>query len=196
MPPFGFYALCLLLWLCLLALIAWLLLRSGAKGSNKLSGAAGCLLALAFGAMALLGAVGVLLVALFDIPDQLVRHGPVRKLEFILPNDPKPLPQGQSGGAEFDTDSPERQARLRVSLDADAPWTELSQEISRWLRRSVPGDITMRTELIDAQRVLEFEFTVLDRDLANFDLALRSIQPTWRLPERSTVEFKQADESR
>ncbi len=196
MPPFGFYALCLLLWLCLLALIAWLLLRSGAKGTNKLSGAAGCLLALAFGAMALLGAFGVLVVALFDIPDQLLRHGPVRKLEFILPNEPKPLPQGQSGGAEFDTGFPERRARLCVSLDADAPWTELSKEISRWLRRSVPGDITTRTKLIDAQRVLEFEFTVLDQDLANFDNALRAIQPTWGLPQHSVVEFRRPDEPR
>jgi hypothetical protein len=173
MPPFGFYALCLLLWLCLLALIAWLLLRRGAKGTNKLSGAAGCLLALAFGAMALLGAVGVLLVALLDIPDQWLRHGPVRKLEFILPNEPTPLPQGHSVETEFDTDSPQRQARLRVSLDAESPWIEVSEEISRWLRRQVPGDIHLRTELIDEQRVLEFEFTVLDRDLAHFDLALR-----------------------
>jgi len=196
MPPFGFYALCLLLWLCLLALLAWLLLRSGAKGTNKLSGAAGCLLALAFGFMALLGAFGVLVVALFDIPDQLLRHGPVRKLEFILPNEPKPLPQGQSGGAEFDTGFPERRARLCVSLDADAPWTELSKEISRWLRRSVPGDITTRTKLIDAQRVLEFEFTVLDQDLANFDNALRAIQPTWGLPQHSVVEFRRPDEPR
>lgn len=196
LPPFAYYALALLLWFSLLALIAWLSLRSGKDGTNKLSGGAGCLISMAFGFMALLGALVILILALFNIPNELVRRGPVRSIEFTLSTDQRPLPVGKVGMGEVDTDSALRPASLRVVLDDDDEWTRISEAISRFLRKQVNGDIRVRREATQGARgcVLVFEFEVQDRDLANFDLALRSIEPSWQLPAKSSISFKRRNE--
>jgi hypothetical protein len=175
MPPFGFYALCLLLWLSLLALIAWLLLRSGAKGTNKLSGAAGCLLALAFGFMALLGALAVLLVGLADAAEEWMHQSAVQRLEFT-----QDKARGESAG---------RFASLRVKQAQPADGQGLRMQISRWLQRAVPGEIRLREEFDGAQHVRVFEFELSDSELAVFEEALQAAEPQWNLTGGGAIEF-------
>lgn len=192
LPPFAFYALALLLWFALLALIAWLWFRSGAQGQNKLSGAAGCLISLAFGFMALLGALAIGIVALVSIPDELVRRGPIRKLEFE--REAAPSAPSDPFSIETDTDAKPVRARLRIELSDGAAGPAISQEVVQLLRGIASGEIQVQAREVDGRTLLTYEFEVFDRDWRALDASLRSVEPSWALPTKAKLEIKSKDE--
>src|SRR5690349_11472865 len=86
-PMFGFVLLAFLLLGVILAVAVFFAFKSGTAGQTKLSGPAGCLIALALLVIAGIGATGLAIVALVTIPAEAVKHGPVKSFELRFPED-------------------------------------------------------------------------------------------------------------
>ncbi len=86
-PMFGFVLLAFLLLGVVLAVAVFFAFKSGNAGQTRLSGPAGCLIALALLVIAGIGAIGLAIVALVTLPAEAMKHGPVKSFELQFPDE-------------------------------------------------------------------------------------------------------------
>jgi len=167
---FGFALLAFLILALILAAAIYFAFRSGEQGKTKLSGCAGCAIALALLFIAGLGAAGLVFVSVLSLPNEAVRHGPVKAFEFHW-DEAAPSP-----------DEPAREAAASpLHIRVEMRGVKDHSEIMKWLRKrtksethiavheetdadgssftvaelSVPVTKNQRRELRDLQRDLE-----------------------------------------
>lgn len=86
-PMFGFTVLAFLIVCAILAVATYLVFKSGEQGTTKLGGCAGCAVGFALLAIAGMAASMCAGVILLSTKAELVRHGPIRRLELDLDHD-------------------------------------------------------------------------------------------------------------
>ncbi len=176
LPMFGFAALAFLMIGVILAVACWVAFRSGASGSTKLGGFAGCMVAVALVFVAGLGAIACLLVVAVTAPAEIARNGPVKKIEAHWPDlhggkrDHDEKADSKPESAKDDEDSAEEESEAHDGMSEDHDETSdkdtKSEEkehglhirvevaggdeakISRWFRDHVHGDVGFHTESI------------------------------------------------
>jgi hypothetical protein len=215
LPMFGFTCLSFLMLLVILAIASWLVFRSGEKGSTRLSGCAGCAIGFALLAIAGLGALGFLAVAVVSAPVEMVRHGPFRKFEFHWPKDGDEDRSSRRGapdaprepGAPGEPDAPGEPrelgepdasdrypARLSLTLREGSNVGEIAGAISEWLREESDGDLDVRVRsesTFDGEVTrLEFRLPVSRAELEELRDELRRELPRLRLPESLEIEVR------
>lgn len=208
LPMFGFTCISFLMLLVVLAIATWLVFRSGEKGTTRLSGCAGCAIGFALLAIAGLGALGCVAVAVIGAPVEMVRHGPFRKFEFHWPEDEQR--EGGEGSGDWETTeegaapgepdlpgtSDRYPAHLSITLREDADLSEVAGAISEWLREESDGDLEVRIRAGEGEREtrLEFRLPISREELLELREELRRELPRLRLPERIEIEVRGDDE--
>lgn len=187
-PLFGFGCLVFIGIGVMLAVATYFVFRSGEKGSTKLTAPAGCLVGCALLAIAGVAGLGVVFVLTLHAQQELVRHGPFKKLELELePPHTHALPAGQG-------ETRTQHARLVIELSSVEGWAEVSEDVSRWLRAHLETDIGVRVEAQDSgqgpRSVLTFEADIPEQDLEELRRDLRQILPTLRLPAHVRAELR------
>jgi hypothetical protein len=209
LPMFGFTCFSFLMLLVIVAIAVWLVFRSGEKGSTRLSGCAGCAIGFALLAIAGLGALGCVAVAVITAPDEMVRHGPFRKFEFHWPKDGKrddregegrtgrfeaPGEPGRSGDPDEASSNDKYPARLSLTLRPGSDVGEIAGEISEWLREETEGDLDVhiRNDRDDGHEVtrLDFRLPIPRQELEKLRDDLRREMPRLRLPESVEIEVR------
>lgn len=195
---FGFALLVFVLLAAIVAVALFFAFKSGEQGKSKLSGFAGCWIALALLVVAFFGAIGLVIVAIANAPNEMVRHGPVKSFELQWDEDEhggelepgekrpaKPLLPRESG------------PRLVVELKS----ADGAAQIVRWLRDNVEGDLSIASEEVDvdgerrARVTLHLKLAPGDR--AGLEEAKRELErelPNLRIPDGVKVELRDADE--
>lgn len=219
LPMFGFTCVSFLMLLVVVAIAVWLVFRSGEKGSTRLSGCAGCAIGFALLAIAGLGALGCVAVAVITAPAEMVRHGPFRKFELHWPKDGKrgdragdgrsgrfeepsepgepgePSEPGRSGEPGEPSSSDKYPARLTLTLRSGSDVSEIAGEISEWLREETEGDLDVhiRTDRDDGREVtrLDFRLPIPRQELEKLRDDLRRELPRLRLPESVEIEVRE-----
>lgn len=193
---FGFGCLGFVLICTILAVACFFIFRSGEKGKTKLGAPAGCLVGCALMLVALLAALGVALVLMFSVKQEMVRHGPFKRFEFELEPRAEHAPPApdQPGAEPADPEHGARHARLTIELKSDEGWADLSEDITSWLREEVSGDIGVRVERRmrpgGPVTALIFEVDVEEAELQQLRRELREVLPTLRLPRHIEAELK------
>lgn len=190
-PMFGFALLAFLLLAVVLAVAVFFAFRSGEHGKTKLSGCAGCAVALGLAFVAGLGALGLAVVSLLNVKTEWIRHGPVKSAEFEW-RDTTQGPDGRGTGAI------EAPVRLRLELRGGMD----EQDFMKWLRRETSAETMIgvhEEEAASGERVTVVELTLPTSDHARRDLArarreLEKALPDLRLPTGARIEFKGPDD--
>ena len=193
LPLFGFACLVFLGISTTLAVAAFLVFKSGEKGSTKLGGCAGAAIGCALVFIACLAAFGVALVAAATAKSELVKHGPVQSFEFELqPDSGPPPPMPGSGQSNLAPPAQNWSATLRVELRGSADVSDITSRISDWLRDNTDGQISVHTRKLEkgGGTMLEFGLDVDRAQLDDLRRGLRQAVPDWRLPKRVKVEIK------
>ncbi|MDZ4773268.1 MAG: hypothetical protein SGI72_09060 [Planctomycetota bacterium] len=188
-PMFGFVLLAFLLLAVVLAVAVFFAFKSGEQGKTKLSGFAGCAIALALLVIAGIGAVGLLIVAAIAAPNEWARRGPVKSMELHW-NEDSAAPAPDAPDHHMHKPAFKVRVELRGSQD--------TQDVMRWIRRETDErttlsvheerdsngnvvtaiEITPRLEVQDRKELREI-FDELKRDL-----------PDLNLPAGGRVEFR------
>ena len=179
-PMFGFALLVFLLLATVLAVAVFFAFKSGEQGKTKLSGFAGCMIALALLAIAGIGAIGSIVVGVVSIPNEMSRRGPVKSFEWHWNSD-------SSAPDPDEPDSAKEEAPFRVRVELRG--TQDSQSVMRWIRKRTDertsigvheevdkdGDtvtvveITPRLDVHDRKEIQEI-FEELKKDLPDLKL--------------------------
>jgi hypothetical protein len=215
LPMFGFAALAFLMIGVILAVAVWLAFRSGESGRTKLGGFAGCMVAVALVFVAGLGAIACLLVVAVTAPGEIVRHGPVRKIEAHWPST-----HGEKGDTEpesaKDEDSEEEESEAHDGMHDDEHHADAEDheehglhfrvevaggneaKITRWFREHTRGDFKVSTEAIhgpDGRRTrIDIRIPIPDEEIRRMRSDLQKDLPDLNLPDGVTIELKSEDE--
>lgn len=182
---FGFFGLGFLFFATIVAVAVWLAVRSGEKGSTKLGGFAGCMIALALLVIAGLGALGCTTIAILNTPREIVERGPVKSFEFQLDEEDDPSDElGEGTGV-----------RLRFEIEGVEPG-----QVTRWIRENTDGDVTYTittSEGGDEKAVqLDVSLPITEEELREFREEFRREFPDLRLPVSLKVELRREDADR
>jgi hypothetical protein len=199
LPMFAFAAFGFLLIAGILAIACWLAFKSGKNGTTKLGGVAGCFLALALVFVAGLAALSCTAIAALNAPNEILRHGPVRRIEAQWPPLHKEHDETDEGKPEAPDESPEkpeepaRGLHLRIELDGTD-----TTEISRWFREHTEGDMTVSIEKLrsaDGPRTrVDIELPISDDDLRKIREEFERDLPNLNLPQGVRIELKGEDD--
>jgi hypothetical protein len=185
MPLFGFFGLGFLFFATIVAIAVWLALRSGEKGTTKLGGFAGCMIALALLVVAGMGALGCTAIAFLDAPNEIVRRGPVKSFEFHWDDEDGPSEESSEGTG----------VRLRFEIRGVDP-----DQVTRWIRDNTDGDVTysITTTESEGEKSVELDVSIpiTEEELREFREEFRREFPDLRLPESLRVELRHEDEDR
>lgn len=205
LPIFGFAAIAFLMIGVILAVAVWIAFRSGQAGSTKLGGLGGCMVAFALVLVAGLGAVACLVVAAVNAPNELLRGGPVRKIEAHWPDVHKD--HGEKGertaeaqaseepepGASGTEDEDAHGLHIRVEIEGGD-----SAQIARWVREHTEGDLEVRTARIDGpdgrRTRVDIRIPVSDAEVRKLRHDLERDLPNLNLPYGVTIELKGEDD--
>jgi hypothetical protein len=193
---FGFVLLSFLLLAVVLAVAVFFAFKSGQAGQTRMSGPAGCMVALALLVIAGIGGLGLLIVGLVNIPNEAVKHGPVKSWEFRWDDEGEgreaPAPDAPRASDERD------EVRLTVTLRG----LEDPSKVMKWLRKRTDADtkISVREDKdADGKPVTVIELSVdadheLSRDLREVRRDLERDLPDLKLPTGIKVEFRGPDD--
>jgi hypothetical protein len=221
LPMFGFAALAFLMIGVILAVAVWVAFRSGAAGTTKLGGFAGCMVAVALVFVAGLGAIACMVVVAVTAPAELVRSGPVKKIEAHWPSPHGEKRDGKADAgpdsAKHDEDS-EDESEEHDAMSGDQERSDEDRDengehglhirvevaggdeakIARWFRDHVHGDLKYHTESIrtpDGRRTrIDVQIPISDDDLRKMRDDLQKDLPGMDLPNGVTIELKSEDD--
>lgn len=216
LPMFGFAALAFLMIGLILAVAVWLAFRSGASGTTKLGGFAGCMVAVALVFVAGLGAIACLLVVAVTAPAEIARNGPVKKIEAHWPDlhdgkrDHDEKGDAKAGSAEHEEDSEEEDSEARDAMPGEDKHADRGLhirvevaggdegKISRWFRDHVHGDVQFHTESIrtpDGHRTrIDVKIPIPDEEIRKMRDDLQRDLPDLDVPNGVTIELKSEDD--
>jgi hypothetical protein len=192
---FGFVLLAFLLLAVVLAVAVFFAFKSGNAGQTKLSGPAGCLIALALLVIAGVGAVGLGIVAVVTLSSEAVKHGPVKSFELQFPEDEGNERAGSGMGMEkSEVRGPHLTIELRGLQDP--------ADVMKWLRKRTDSETRIAVHEgkdKSGKVVTVIELTLPeDHDVTN---ELRDMRrdlerdvPDLRLPKSVRVEFRGPEE--
>ena len=197
LPMFGFAFLGFLMIGVILAVACWLAFKSGKDGTTKLGGPAGCFMALALMFVAGLGALGCAAIALVNAPGELLRNGPIRKIEAHVHDwkaehegadeADEPGEHGERGEAE------RKGVHFRIEMTGGN-----AQEISRWFREHTDGDMTVSVTTLagpDGPRTrVDIELPIPESELREIRRDFERDLPNLKLPNDVRIELKGADD--
>jgi len=187
-PMFGFVLLAFLLLGVILAVAVFFAFKSGNAGQTKLSGPAGCLIALALLAIAGIGAIGLTIVALVTIPSEMIKHGPVKSAKVEFPEDDK----GGVAGA----------GRHGSHLTIELRGAQDASDVMKWLRKRTDSETSIAVHAgrdTSGQPVTVIELTLpedhdVTQELRDMRRDLEEDVPDLRLPKSVRIEFRGPDE--
>lgn len=197
---FGYALLVFVLLAAVAAVALFFAFKSGEQGKSKLSGFAGCWIALALLVVAFLGAIGLVVVAIANAPNEIVKHGPVKSFELQWDSD------GDEDGLEPGEKRPAkplvpRENRSGPRLVIDLKSSEGAAEIVRWIRDNVEGDLAIASEEVEvdgerrARVTLHLKLAPGERaELEEVKRELERELPNLRIPDGVKVELRDADE--
>ena len=191
LPMFGFAFLGFLMIGVILAVACWLAFKSGKDGTTKLGGPAGCFMALALVFVAGLGALGCTAIALVNAPGELLRNGPIRKIEAHV-HDWK-AEHGQPGEPDEAGEAGRKGVHFRVEMSGGN-----AQEISRWFREHTDGDMTVSVTTLagpDGPRTrVDIELPISGSELRDIRRDFERDLPNLKLPNDVRIELKGVDD--
>lgn len=184
-PMFGFVLLAFLMLAVVLAVAVFFAFKSGNAGQTKLSGPAGCFIALALLVIAGIGAIGLSIVALVTIPSEMFKRGPVKSVELQMPGDEKP---GSS------VHGPHLSIELRGLQDPS--------DVMKWLRKRTDSETRIAVHEgrdKSGKPVTVVELTLPDdhdvaHELRDMRRELEEDVPDLRLPKSVKIEFRGPEE--
>jgi hypothetical protein len=190
---FGFVLLAFLLLAVVLAVAVFFAFKSGQAGQTKLSGPAGCMVALALLLIAGIGAIGLVIVALVTLPSEAVRRGPVKSLEWRFPahEDEATSP-----------DSPARADDQGTSLTIELRGLQDPSEVMKWLRKRTDSGTHIAVHEgkdEDGKPMTVIELTLpeshdVTRELRDMRRDLEEDEPDLRLPSSVKIVFRGPDD--
>lgn len=169
---FGFTCIGFLMVLVILAIATFLIFRSGEPGKTKLSGCAGCAIGLALVLVAGIGALGCTALVLTHGGSELLRHGPIKKLE--LQWDKRKEREREQ---KLDSRSPRPFADHPVRLHVELRDEQDVSDVTRWVRDHIEGDYALSVKNEDRPEgrttVLDFGFPIAPKDMNEIESGLR-----------------------
>jgi hypothetical protein len=199
LPMFAFASLGFFVIAGILAIACWLAFKSGKNGTTKLGGAAGCFIALALVFVAGLAALGCTTIAVLNAPNELLRHGPVKRIEAQWPplrGDHEENADSKPEAPDESPEKPEESAHgLHIRIELDGTDTT---EVSRWFREHTEGDMTVSIEKLksaDGPRTrVDIELPISDDDLREIREQFERDLPNLNLPQGVRIELKGEDD--
>ncbi len=196
-PMFGFVLLAFLLLGVVLAVAVFFAFKSGNAGQTKLSGPAGCLIALALLVIAGIGAVGLGIVAVVTLSSEAVRHGPVKSFEFKFPEDEG---RGQ-GGTHAGVDAGKSEAQ-GPHLTIELRGLQDPADVMKWLRKQTDSQTRIAVheskdksgETVTVIELMLPEDHDVTNELRDMRRDLERDMPDLRLPKSVKVEFRGPNE--
>jgi hypothetical protein len=196
---FGFACFGFLMIGVILAVAVWLAFKSGKNGTTKLGGAAGCMISLALVFIAGLAALSCTAIALVNAPNELLRHGPVRRIEAQWP------PLRAEHGKTADSESPEPDEGKEKDADSEKGLhiqIEMAggdaTEVSRWFREHTDGDMTVSVDTVkgaDGPRTrIDIRLPITEDELRDIRRDFERDLPNLNLPDGIRVELKGDDD--
>jgi hypothetical protein len=199
LPMFAFACFGFLVIAGILAIACWLAFKSGKNGTTKLGGAAGCFIGLALVFVAGLAALSCTAIALVNAPNELLRRGPVRRIEAQWPPlraDHEKSDDGKPETPDESPEAPEDQAHglhIRVELDGGD-----ATAISRWFREHTEGDMTVSIEKLKGpngpRTRVDIELPISDDEIREIREQFERDLPSLNLPEGVRIELKGEDD--
>ena len=191
LPMFGFAFLGFLMIGVILAVACWLAFKSGKDGTTKLGGPAGCFMALALVFVAGLGALGCTAIALVNAPGELLRNGPIRKIEAHVHD--WNAEHGKPGEPDEAGEAGRKGVHFRVEMSGGN-----AQEISRWFREHTDGDMTVSVTTLagpDGPRTrVDIELPISGSELRDIRRDFERDLPNLKLPNDAQIELKGEDD--
>ncbi len=195
LPMFGFACFGFLMIGVILAVACWLAFKSGKDGTTKLGGAAGCMISLALVFIAGLAALSCTAIALVNAPNELIRHGPIRRIEAQWPH------LRGAHGKTADSESPEADEAPERDADAEKGLhiqIEMAggdaTEVSRWFREHTDGDMTVSVDTVkgaDGPRTrIDIRLPITADELRDLRRDFERELPNLNLPDGIQVELK------
>lgn len=199
LPMFAFAAFAFLVIAGILAIACWLAFKSGKNGTTKLGGVAGCFIALALVFVAGVAALSCTAIAALNAPNEILRSGPVRRIEAQWP----PLHKEHAEPDEEKTEEPDESPgmpeehahglHLRIELDGTD-----ATEVSRWFREHTEGDMTVSIEKLNGangpRTRVDIELPIPDDDLREIRERFERDLPNLNLPQGVRIELKGEDD--
>jgi hypothetical protein len=204
LPMFGFTAFAFLLVCAIIALATFLVFKSGEQGTTKLSGCAGCAIGFALIVVAGLATLVTFVVMVSTVQGELVRNGPLRKLELRMDDHDaedghdadrkeseseraEPSAPGAPGEAKHDD---EHVVHLKLTVRGK----EAPAEISEWIRENTSVDLTVTITTHGDTTVMDYGFPMTRDELKELREKLRKEIPGMQLPKGVEIEVKDPDE--
>jgi hypothetical protein len=199
LPMFGFACFGFLMIGVILAVAVWLAFKSGKNGTTKLGGAAGCMISLALVFIAGLAALSCTAIALVNAPNELIRHGPIRRIEAQWPRLHSEHGKDSDSKSEDSEETSEKEADSKQGLHIQIEMAGGdATEVSRWFREHTDGDMTVS---VDTVKGADGPLTRIDIRLPITEDELRDIRrdfqrdlPNLNLPDGIRVELKGDDD--
>jgi hypothetical protein len=196
---FGFACFGFLVIAVILAIAVWLAFKSGKNGTTKLGGAAGCMIALALVFVAGIAALGCTAIAIVNAPDELIRHGPVRRIEAQWPSlhpDQEKTSDSKSEDAE-ETPEKDSDAKQGLHIQIEMAGGDAT-EVSRWFRDHTDGDMTVSVDTVkgaDGPRTrIDIRLPITEDELRDIRRDFERDLPNLNLPDGIRVELKGDDD--
>ena len=195
-PIFGFTCLGFLAVCVILAIAAFLVLRSGEQGKTKLSGCAGCAIGLALCLVAGVALCTFLFVAFLGAKSEVIRRGPVKSFEWRW-DDHDHHDDEWDGRAEEDAPLAEAEptfdskhaVHLLIEMEGGDPTA-----ITRWLRDSTEGDFTIAIHQDGDRTKIDIGLPISRHDVEELKRELEREFDSLRLPSGARIEIKDPDE--
>jgi len=200
---FGFVLLGFLSICVILAVACFLAFKSGKEGTTKLGTGAGCLVALGLVFVAGLSALGCTAIAFLNAPNEVIRHGPFRRVEAHWPDlhadasepadEPADEPAGEQAGEQAGEPRDSEGLRLRIEMDGGDP-----AEVTRWFREHTDEDLTVSVESVEGpagpRTRIDIEIKIPESDLHDIRRDFQRDLPNLNLPNGLSIELKSADD--
>lgn len=199
LPMFAFAGFGFLVIAGILAIACWLAFKSGRNGTTKLGGAAGCFIALALVFVAGLAALSCTAIAALNAPNEILRRGPVRRIEAQWPplhDEHEKDMDGKPEAPDESSEAPEEHAHglhIRIELDG-----EDATAVSRWFREHTEGDMTVSIEKLKGangpRTRVDIELPISDDEIREIREQFERDLPELNLPEGVRIELKGEDD--
>jgi hypothetical protein len=221
-PMFGFTVIAFVLVCTILAIATLLVFKSGDTGTTKLGGCAGCAIGFALLAIAGLATAVTAGVMLLTTRAEIVRHGPVKRLEIDLDDDggESTTPAPRSGASDRGSAAKEKQKSLHpvtppkagsVAPGTPAPSTakddehavhlrllvrgrEYPTEIADWIRDHTEGDVSVTITPRGDETLVDVSLPIKRAELDELRRDLAHSLPGMKLPKGVRVEIKDTDD--
>jgi len=223
-PMFGFTVLSFLIVCAILAVATYLVFKSGEHGTTKLGGCAGCAIGFALLLIAGIAASITAGVILLTSRAEIVRHGPIRRLELDLDHghdedDSSTIPaepgESEPSRAEHDDSSASgaekalhpvapqagesagsasTDASHAVHLRLTIRGKEYPPEIADWIREHTSGDVTVTVTHRGDRTIVDLALPVARADVDQFKREMKESFPGMKLPKGIKIDIKEVDE--